>query len=78
MISELKGDVIKLESNKICFNEDTRCHFDPDIRKEAYSRTPEEIKSYLLNKYKYYEEKRLVGRLKKIIRGEKHEISRSA
>lgn len=41
MISELKGNVIKLEKNKIDFNINTRCHFDPDIRKEAYPRTNE-------------------------------------
>lgn len=41
MILELKGNTIKLENKKIDFNENTRCHFDPDIRKEAYSRTSE-------------------------------------
>jgi hypothetical protein len=41
MISELKGDVIKLESKKIQFDENTRCHFDPDLRKEAFLRTSE-------------------------------------
>jgi hypothetical protein len=35
IISEIKGDIIKLENKKITLDRKTTCHFDPDIRKDA-------------------------------------------
>jgi hypothetical protein len=38
IISEIKGNEIKLENKNIEFNENTRCHFDPDLRSESCDR----------------------------------------